>query len=208
FTVVLTSQPIASVTIGLSSSDLTEGTVSAASVMFTPGNWNSPKTVTVTGVDDPIVDGNIAYTIVTDPATSTDPIYNNLNASDVSVTNTDNDVAWITVNPTSGLTTTEAGGAATFTVVLNTQPTANVTVGLTSSDLTEGTVAPASVTFTTVNWNVAQTVTVTGVDDPMVDGNIAYAIVTAPAVSTDPIFNNRNAADVSVTNIDNDVAGI
>ena len=37
--------------------------------------------------------------------------------------------------------TTEAGGTATFTVVLNTQPTADVTIALSSSDTTEGTVA-------------------------------------------------------------------
>ena len=97
--------------------------------------------------------------------------------------------AGITVSPTSGLTTTEVGGTATFTVVLDTQPTANVTVGLSSNDLTEGTVAPASVTFTTVNWNVAQTVTVTGVDDAVDDGDIAYSIVTAAAVSADLTYN-------------------
>ena len=68
------------------------------------------------------------------------------------------------------LTTTEAGGTATFTVVLNTQPTADVTIALSSSDTTEGTVSPASLIFTTANWNVAQTVTVTGVDDALVDG--------------------------------------
>src|SRR5262249_28746575 len=175
---------------------------------FTSANWNVAQTVTVTGVDDPFVDGNIAYTIVTAPASSTDPLYSNRNASDVSVTNTDNDVAGITVNPTSGLTTTEAGGTATFTVVLTSQPAANVTIGLTSSDLTEGTVAPASVTFTNANWNVAQTVTVTGVDDAIADGNIAYTIVTAPATSSDANYSNRNAAAVSVTNTDNDVAGI
>src|SRR5439155_1454207 len=65
-----------------------------------------------------------------------------------------------TVTPTSGLTTTEGGGTATFTVVLDSQPSANVTIGLSSNDLTEGTVSPASLTFTPGNWNVAQTVTV------------------------------------------------
>ena len=70
------------------------------------------------------------------------------------MTNTDNDAAGITVTPTTGLTTTEAGGTATFTVVLTTQPTADVTIGLSSSDTTEGTVSPASLTFTTANWNV------------------------------------------------------
>ena len=62
---------------------------------------------------------------------STDANYNGVNAADVAVTNTDNDAAGITVTPTAGLTTTEAGGTATFTVVLNTQPTADVTIALT-----------------------------------------------------------------------------
>ena len=75
------------------------------------------------------------------------------------------------MTPTSGLTTTEAGGTATFTVVLDSQPTANVTIALSSSDTTEATVSPASLTFTPANWNVAQTVTVTGVDDLVDDGH-------------------------------------
>src|SRR5439155_1763823 len=146
--------------------------------------------------------------IVTAAAASTDPNYGGRNAADVGVTNTDNDIAGMTVSPTSGLTTTEAGGTATFTVALTSQPTANVTIGLSSNDLTEGTVAPASVTFTSGNWNTAQTVTVTGVDDFGVDGAVAYTIVTAPATSTDPGYSGRDGADVGVTNTDNDNAGI
>ena len=138
---MLDSEPTANVTIGLSSSDTTEGTVGPASVTFTTANWNTPQTVTVTGVNDDVDDGNIAYTIVTAAATSTDPAYNGRNAADVPVTNPDNDTAGITVAPTSGLITTEAGGTATFTVRLNSQPTANVTIGISSSDTTEGTVS-------------------------------------------------------------------
>ena len=93
-------------------------------------------------------------------------------------------------------------------MVLNTQPTADVTIALSSSDTTEGTVAPASLTFTTANWRLAQTVTVTGVDDAVVDGAVGYLIVTAAAVSTDPNYTGANAADVAVSNTDNDVAGI
>jgi YVTN family beta-propeller protein len=110
----------------------------------------------------------------------------------------------INVNPTSGLVTTEAGGATTFTVVLNTQPSANVDIALSSSDTSEGTVSPTNLTFTPSTWNVAQTVTVTGVDDLVNDGNIAYTIITSQVVSTDPKYSNLNAADVSVTNNDND----
>jgi uncharacterized repeat protein (TIGR01451 family) len=208
FSVVLNSQPTANVAIGLNSSDATEGTVAPTSLTFSTVNWNVPQTVTVTGVDDLIVDGNVAYSIVTAPATSADSYYSGVNAADVSVSNTDNDSAGITVTPMTGLVTTEAGGAATFTVVLNSQPTANVAIGLNSSDSTEGTVAPTSLTFSTVNWNVPQTVTVTGVDDLIVDGNVGYSIVTAPATSADSAYSGVNASDVSVSNTDNDAAGI
>src|SRR5207249_6779117 len=130
-------------------------------------------------VNDAIDDGDVTYTIVLAKAASSDPNYHDLKAGNVVVTNLDDDTAGIVVSPTSGLVTTEAGGTATFTVVLTSQPTANVTIGLTSSNTGEGTVSPASLIFTAANWNVAQTVTVTGVDDSVVDGNVAYTIVTA-----------------------------
>ena len=49
------------------------------------------QTVTVTGVDDLIVDGNILYTIIIGAATSSDLSYNGLNPADVGLTNLDND---------------------------------------------------------------------------------------------------------------------
>ncbi|MBU2634864.1 hypothetical protein KJ841_00110 [Patescibacteria group bacterium] len=114
---------------------------------------------------------------------------------------------WITVDPTSGLTTTEAGGTDTFTVVLTSEPTADVTIGLSSSDTTEGTVSSSSLTFTSANWSTSQTVTITGVNDNVNDGNIAYTIVTAAASSSDSNYNNLDADDVSATNSDDDAGG-
>jgi hypothetical protein len=52
----------------------------------------------------------------------------------VVVTNTEADVAGITITPTSGLVTNEAGGTATFSIVLTSQPLAEVTIGLASSN--------------------------------------------------------------------------
>jgi len=210
FTIVLDTQPTGNVTIGISSSNTAEGTVSQDSVTFTTDNWSSAETITVTGVDDspPVDDGNIAYTIITAAAISSDSNYNNMNPSDVSVTNNDNDTAGITVSPTSGLVTSESGATDDFTIVLDTQPTGNVTIGISSSNTDEGTVSQDSVTFTTDNWSSAETITVTGVDDYIDDGNIAYTIITAAAVSSDSNYNNMNPADVSVTNNDNDTAGI
>jgi len=114
--------------------------------------------------------------------------------------------AGITVSPTSGLVTTEGGGKATFTVVLRSKPTANVTIGLSSSDTTEGRPSKSSLVFTPANWKVPQIVTVTGVDDSIVDGDQAYTIVTGPAVCKDPasVYNGLDPDDVNVTNKDND----
>src|SRR5439155_1053096 len=139
FTVALTSQPTANVTIGLSSNDLTEGTVAPASLTFTAGNWSTAQTVTVTGENDLVADGDVPYTIVTAPATSTDPGYSGRDGADVGVTNTDNDTAGITVILSLRVALPISGGTATFTVALTSQPTADVTIGLSSNDLTEGT---------------------------------------------------------------------
>lgn len=111
--------------------------------------------------------------------------------------------AGITVSSISG-NTTEAGGTATFTVVLDSAPTADVTIGLSSGDTTEGTLSISSLTFTTLNWSTPQVVTVTGVEDTLDDGDVAYSIITAAATSADTNYNSLNAADVSVTNTDND----
>ena len=66
------------------------------------------QTVTVTGVDDALDDGDVAYTIVTAGDQRRRRPTPAINAADVAVTNTDNDAAGITVTPITGLTTTEA----------------------------------------------------------------------------------------------------
>ena len=71
-----------------------------------------------------------------------------------------------------------------------------LSIALTSSDTTEGTVSPANLTFTAANWSTAQTVTATGVQDNTVDGNQAYTIVTAPAVRNDRAYNRPESPAV------------
>ncbi|KKL80526.1 hypothetical protein LCGC14_2003880, partial [marine sediment metagenome] len=203
FAVVLTSEPTADVTIGIYCNDTTEGTVDTSSLTFTSDTWAIPQPVTVTGVDDALLDGIKVYTVITSPAISIDSDYNGINPADVSVTNID-DEPGIMVNPTSGLVTTEAGGTDSFEVVLNTQPYDDVTIGLSSNDTTEGTVDPSSLIFTPGNWDIPQTVTVTGVDNALVDGIKVYIVLTSPAISIDSDYNGINPADVSVTNIDDE----
>jgi uncharacterized repeat protein (TIGR01451 family) len=208
FTVVLDTAPLADVLIGLASSDTAEGTVSPASLTFTTGDWSMPRTVTVTGVNDDYDDGSVAFAIATGAAVSTDAGYAGIDPADVAVANEDDDTAGIAVTPAGGLTTTEAGGTATFTVVLQARPRADVTIALASDDTDEGTVEPASLTFTTDTWSTPQAVTVTGVDDDYDDGDAEYTVTLGAAVSTDAAWAGINPADVEVSNEDDDTAGI
>ena len=193
---MLDAQPTTTVTVALSSGDPTEVTVSPASLAFGPGNWSVPQTATVTGVDDFVMDGDQLATIVTAPAVSADPRYSGRDPADVQVLNRDDDVAEILVSATTPLQTTAAGGTATFTIRLRSQPTADVTIPLSSSDESTGTPSPASLTFVPAEWDVEQLVTVTG-------GTAVgpYTILTGAATSDDPLYSALDAADVSAENL-------
>lgn len=110
-----------------------------------------------------------------------------------------------TVSPSTDLVTSETGGSTTFQVALNVPPKAIVSIPVSSSDTTEGTVAVSSLTFTPGNWNVPQTVTVTGVEDSFVDGHQTYSVVLGPATSTDANYAGMDPADVALLNRDNEV---
>ena len=114
------------------------------------------------------------------------------------VTITDNDTAGVTVSKTA--LTIEEGGSGTYTVVLDTKPTADVTVAIaghadTDITLSGATLTDDALTFTSENWNTAQTVTVTAAQDDdaasddavtlthTVTGTAEYADVTAGSVT-------------------------
>ena len=59
--------------------------------------------------------------------------------------------------------------------------------------------SPASLVFTTDNWNAPQTVTVKGVDDKVQDGNQPYFIRTSAAISKDAGYSGLDPQDVAVT---------
>ena len=111
----------------------------------------------------------------------------------------------ITVTPANGLVTTEGGGTDSFTVVLDTQPTADVTINLSLPDTTEGMiVSDATLTFSTALWDIEQTVDVKGVQDSESDGDVTYSVTaTATGGGYDGL-----TADVTVTNQDDEVSNI
>jgi len=204
FTIVLNSQPAAWVYVPVFSSDTTEGSVSTNLVAFSTANWFVPQTVTVTGVNDFVDDGDISYSILIGPSQSPDLLYNGIDSADISLLNVDDDTAGITVSPPSGTTTTETGGAITFIVRLDSEPLSSVMIPISSSDTTEGSVSPGMLFFNASNWSVGQVVTVTGVDDTINDGDVAYTAVIGNSNSSDPLYSGLNPADIALVNIDND----
>ncbi|AWV90884.1 hypothetical protein DN745_16765 [Bradymonas sediminis] len=207
FSVVLNSEPFNDVTLNFDSNDPGEGAVSTTSLTFTAGNWSAPQTVTVTGQDDDLADGDQPYAIVFGATTSNDAAYAAITPANVAVTNIDDDSAGIIVSAISG-DTSELGTTATFSVVLTSQPFDDVTLGFDSDDTTEGVVGATSLTFTPANWDTPQVVTVTGVDDTVLDGDQSYQIIFLPAVSSDAGYNGQTPTPVAVTNIDDDIPSV
>lgn len=205
FSLRLTSKPYQPVTIKLSSSDTGECEVGLSSVTFDATNWNVNLVVPVTAVDDEIDDGDQPCTAKT-LVTSTDPSYSKVGATDVLVTvQNDSDAAGMVVS-TTALTVSEPSSATSYLLTLTSQPVASVVVNLSTTDPGECSV-PASVTLTSSDWRTGKSITVTAVDDPIIDGPQS-CVIQATAASTDAKYAGMKANNVTVNVQDNDLAGV
>ncbi|HEU5124026.1 MAG TPA: DNRLRE domain-containing protein [Verrucomicrobiae bacterium] len=192
FAVFLNRPPTGDVIVGLSSPNLAEGMVSPNSVTFTPGDWNVPQIVTVTGVDDVKQDGDQTYSIITAPAQSVDSTYNGLNPDDVALLNRDNDTAGYVWNYHLPITVIE-GSTTNYSLALGTQPETDVVIQITSDKPSVGAVSPVTLTFTPQNWNTPQNITLTGVDNLVTNANANLNLKHQP-VTTDPIYSQLVSA--------------
>lgn len=206
FSVVLNSEPTADVTITFDTTDGGEGTPDQTTLTFTSATWDMPQTVVVTGENDDVQDGDQPYRIDFDAVTSSDAIYAPIAIANIDLSNEDDDSAGIRVSDISG-DTNEGGGTATFTVVLDSEPTADVTVAFHSNDASEGSLDITSITFTSENWETPVTVTVTGQNDGVADGSVEYAIDFSATTSTDPLYDGVTPDSLTLTNIETQVFG-
>ena len=106
---------------------------------------------------------------------------------------------------TDGAKTTETGGQVHISIQLGTQPTADVGVAFAVSDPTQATLSTTSLVFTNANWNIAQTVTVTGVNNGLLGGQAGYAINFSAAVSGDPIYSGMATPSINLVNVNDDI---
>ncbi|MAT37922.1 MAG: hypothetical protein CL420_07785 [Acidimicrobiaceae bacterium] len=112
----------------------------------------------------------------------------------------ENSNAGFAITETGGSTTVdETGTTDTFTVVLNSQPTSNVVLTVTSGDTDEVTTT-SPLTFTSGNWNTPQTITLTGVQDNSDDGVQTIPVVLSiDDANSDDAFDDLADQTVSVT---------
>ena len=206
YTVVLDTEPVGDVTVAIGGIANTDLTLDKTTLTFTTSNWDTAQTVKVTaGQDDDAVDEeivNIKHTV----SSSNDTKYDGLSAGSVAVTVTDDDTAGVTISEPS--LEIEEGDSETYTVVLDTEPAGSVMVTIGGFSGTDVSLDKTTLTFTTGNWDTAQTVRVTAeqdydaIDEEVV--NITHAVTSAGNSDYDGVAANN----VPVTVTDDDTAGV
>ncbi len=195
YSVVLTSAPTDPVTVAVNTG---AEIAPVTNLVFDDTNWSQAQTVTVTATNNDVDQGDRTTTL-THTVTSADPNYSVKALEDVTVSITEDDSAGVVVTQ-SGVDTevVEGGATDTYTVVLTSEPTANVTINMGTNGELE---AIAPLTFTDANWNIPQTVTVTAADD--VEVEVAeLSTITHTATSVDPNYNGIAINSVTANVLD------
>lgn len=214
--VVLRRAPTADVVLTPSYSVDNQISMSPATLTFTPANWNIPQTITVSAVDDTIMEGPQNVNLVLTSNTSGG--YLNTNTGTLGVAVGDNEVGGqaVIISP-SGNTVTEGGTGYTYTVALGAAPASGASVRVTPSayvnngtTTTQVTFTPTSVTFTSANYSTPQTITVAAVNDTVAEANLVSGLTVVNSTSivagADVKYNGMVAADI-VTTVNDDDTG-
>ena len=110
----------------------------------------------------------------------------------------------ITLGAVSG-NTSEDGTTATFTAVLDTAPTSDVVLDVSSDYPGEVSFDLSQLTFIAANWDTPQTITITGLDDSDVDGDINVTITVSVDDALSDVAYAGLSETTSVTNEDNEL---
>ena len=200
YTVRLLTQPSADVTVTISGAAGSDLAGVPETLTFTGADWYSWQTVTMVAEDDGDIDNDEAT--LTHTATGGD--YRGQSAI-VTVEIIDDDAAGVRLAPTQ-VSVTEGGGGATYTAVLDSQPSANVTVTIPGASGPEVTLDTSAFTFTPDDWDTPQVVTVTAVDDDA-DEDLETVTLSHGTTSTDDDYDGL-APTLRVIVRDNDTAAI
>ncbi len=112
----------------------------------------------------------------------------------------------IEIKPPAEYLVTELGDTQTFSVSLSKAPSSKVILKVASSDASEGKVDKNELTFMRENWNVPQTVTVTGVDDNEADGNVQFSVNLSLKYTKDNAYKSLNSYSMTFECLDDEEA--
>ena len=193
FTVSLATRPTQQVSVTVASGDSSAVSVPSQALTFTSGNWGTAQSVTVSGVhDDDAGDESVTVTL---SASGGD--YGGKTAT-VVVTILDDETAGIRVR--TGFNINE-GDRVNFTVLLEAEPTEQVTIALSSSDPGALSLSTTTMVFTTLDWSNLRTLQLTGVEDDDVTDETVTLTLTVASSGAD--YAGKDAT-VEVTVLDDD----
>lgn len=205
--VVLNSQPVGQVTIAFASSSVADAIVTPASISFDTSNWNQAKSISIAAIDDFVDRNDVARITASIAQAGTDQPYKVVAPQSVAVTILDDDVAGLNISK-QNLVLAENAGTDTFSVALDTQPTTNVVISLANTPSGELTTNTEQLTFTPANWNVAQTVTATAVNDDFDREDSAQLIISVSQNTQDPVYTSLVDQYLNVQIQDDDKASL
>lgn len=195
--------------------EVTGGTASASGIDYSlpSGTLTIPAGSSTTSLPITVVDEETIESNETVVVTLSNPLDAGLSTDYSSATYTivNDDVAppGVTVSETLGSTeVTEGGATDTYNIVLNSAPSANVTIALSQSGAGQLSFSTSSIVFTATNWDTPVTVTVTAVDDDIAEGD-HFSTITHTATSLDGAYNGIGINSVVAHITDNaDSAGV
>lgn len=186
--------------------DTTELDVGPTTLVFNDSDFDVKKTVSVLSKDDDIVGaGQSSSKLTLRIASGTPNGYAAGKTFGVTVVNLDNDAAGFTVS-VSGLDTVVGENAGTDAVgVRLTARPGSAVVFTVAGEAGEIAVNPSRLTFSTTNFNVVQTVTVTGINNALATGIVPSQVTFAIATAASNVeFRSLTARQVPVTILDDD----
>ena len=203
YTVALATEPTGDVTVTISGHAGTDVTPDKTTLTFTTDNWDTAQTVTISATQ------NAATAKVTLAHAVAGADYGSVTAEPVVVSVVgvagQQPTLQVGVSSSAQTLTVPEGGANSYTLVLGSRPTGDVTVGVTLPAGTDLTLDKTTLTFTMDNWDVAQTVAVTAAED---DDGVTDAGVRLTHTVSGEGYGSTTVPDVEVSITENDSAGI
>ena len=207
YSVALDTRPSGDVTVTIDGAAGTDLIVDSSSLTFTPADWNTAQTISVTAVQN-AAPGTVTLTHTVSSAD--DALYDAETAEDVIVTileAPDHPLVQVGATASDQDLTVAEGGSETYSIVLSSQPAGDVTVDIGGVPGTDLSLDNTSLTFTDRDWNIPQTVTVTADQDADVVDDTITLTHTVTSVD-DGYYDGLTAGNVTVTVTDDDVPAV